>query len=859
MKGKTYGQTGELLRGLGSVEGVFEALTAATGPLRQMFEWEPTPVGPKEWSIRIRSIEGMAPYRELCALMAGIHAAIPSVFGSFGEVVEEQCECDGATECRSSLRWKSPDRYRQQAEFYKARAAVLEGHLRQFQAMVTELVSDVGHDEVMRRIALSAAQAVSVTGAFVVSVSGSPAHIRVSSVGLDAVVAAEIAARILRGDPVEGVFAVDVASSRADHGKLAVVGANAELIARTPGIVESYGRLAAAALDLAAAMTDARRQAETAQALLDLSQSLAQLAGADEMAANVARAVPMLIDCDRSAVLLRATDPAGMPTGDYRLAAGYGYPDHLVASLDSTVLAALAPVVSDEDGLAWRLQTATGSKVAAAAPIVNGGKEIGWVVAGVTHDPARLSANAELARRLKSLAAQAGSAISNARLVDQIRYQSMHDSLTGLPNRALILDRLDQLLSRARRNAIPVAVLFIDLDGFKDVNDTMGHEVGDHLLQAVADRLAATVRDSDTVGRLGGDEFVILVDDATLDAGPELVAERVIDVMREPFEVPGAGDGRIAVTVSIGISTSGGCDASEMLRDADIALYQAKHAGKNAFVVFQAEMQTTLADRHLLEMDLRSALADNQFFLVYQPIFDLHTGHTTGVEALLRWNRPHEGTVSPDRFVGLLEETGQIGDVGAWVLQQACQQGAHWRAMGYDLEMSVNVSARQLESDHFVDQIQHTLATSGFAAESLIVEITETALMRNVAAVIPRLEAVKASGVRVAIDDFGTGYSSLAYLRELPVDTLKIDQSFVSAMGDSPEAGALIHTLVQLGKSLGLKTLAEGIEETRQYAWLRQEDCDKGQGFLYARPLAIDEVPAFLATKMARTALLPAP
>ena len=458
--------------------------------------------------------------------------------------------------------------------------------------------------------------------------------------------------------------------------------------------------------------------------------------------------------------------------------------------------------------------------------------------------------------RLKSVAAQAATAIGNARLVDQIRFQAVHDTLTGLPNRALILDRTEQMLARARRSNVSVAALFIDLDGFKTVNDTLGHGFGDQLLRAVTARLTLTMRESDSVGRLGGDEFVVLVDGSTMDSGPELVAERLLAVLREPFVLEDSPSGPLTLSASIGIAAGLRSSATLLLRDADIALYQAKADGKDRFVVFEPEMHSVVEKRLVLEMDLREALARQQYFLVFQPIFNLASGGTTGVEALLRWRHPERGVVQPDDFIPILEDSGMIIDVGRWVLEEACRQGARWHALGYKLDVSVNVSARQLDTDALIEDISHALESSGFEAQSLIIEITETAIMKNVTAVVPRLAALKATGVRVAIDDFGTGYSSLAYLQQFPVDTLKIDRSFISTMADSPESGALIRTLVQLGKTLGLETLAEGIEETEQYSALERTHCDSGQGYLFARPLEADAVEEFLAGRSAPRSLI---
>jgi diguanylate cyclase (GGDEF)-like protein len=566
------------------------------------------------------------------------------------------------------------------------------------------------------------------------------------------------------------------------------------------------------------------------------------------MATKVVRAVPQVIDCDRVALILDDATWQGAGDGRFRVVASLGYPVDLAGLLASRTFTEREVGALSEYGLVELSHPSTSSSTAAtvSAPISVAGNTNGFVVASVTHDPERLAITPRLADRLKGLAAQASVAIRNAQLLDQIRFQAVHDTLTGLPNRALILDRTEQMLARARRSYVPVAALFIDLDGFKDVNDSLGHGVGDQLLQAVTARLAATMRESDSIGRLGGDEFVVLVDGSTLDAAPELIAERLLEVLREPFEMEESPSGLLTLTASIGIAAGTRPTATELLRDADIALYRAKEAGKDCFVVFRPEMHTAVQDHHLLEMDLRDALAGNQYFLVYQPIFNLRSGETTGVEALLRWRHPERGVVQPDTFVPILEDSGMIVDVGRWVIEEACRQGAKWNELGHWLDISVNVSARQLETDQVNEDIRLALENSGFDARSLIVEVTETSIMRNIAAVVPRLAALKATGVRIAIDDFGTGYSSLAYLQQFPVDTLKIDRSFIATMADSPEAGALIRTLVQLGKTLGLETLAEGIEESEQYSQLQREQCDSGQGFLYARPLNVGAVETFL-------------
>ena len=428
---------------------------------------------------------------------------------------------------------------------------------------------------------------------------------------------------------------------------------------------------------------------------------------------------------------------------------------------------------------------------------------------------------------------------------DQLRYQALHDSLTGLPNRALILDRTGQMLARARREHTPAAAMFLDLDNFKDINDTLGHNVGDQLLAAAGARLASALREGDTVGRLGGDEFVVLVEGTSLAAGAEVVAERILDVLRIPFKIPGS-DVPLEVTSSIGIAEGGRSAPEELLRDADIALYRAKAAGKQRAVVFSPAMQHDVDDHRHLEVDLHGALEAGQFFLLYQPTVDLSTGAVTGVETLLRWRHPERGVVRPDDFIPALESSGLIAQVGRWVLQDACKQGATWHCQGHRFTVAVNVSAVQLERDRIIDDVHGALTASGFDPGMLTLELTETALMDDVRATLVRLELLKAVGVRIAVDDFGTGYSSLAYLRQFPIDVLKIDHSFVSGIAISSESAAIVHTLVQLGKLLGLETIAEGIENNDQVIRLRAEGVDTGQGFLFAGPLDVEAVDRLL-------------
>jgi diguanylate cyclase (GGDEF)-like protein len=505
------------------------------------------------------------------------------------------------------------------------------------------------------------------------------------------------------------------------------------------------------------------------------------------------------------------------------------------------------PVDAPAGGVSAAL-VAAGSLAARSLGITSNGELFGWITIDVTKHPERLHDDVDIADRLRGLAGQAAIAIHNARLLEEIRYQALHDSLTGLPNRVLILDRVEQAMARARRDHVDVALLFVDLDGFKDVNDNLGHKVGDDLLCSVASRFHGTLRESDTVARLGGDEFVVLAEGISLAAGPELVAERLLKVLAEPFCLGEADEAPISVSVSASIGIAAGVrdSSEELFRDADVALYRAKEAGKNCYVVFESEMYRAMHSRHELEMDLQAAVGTNQFFLHYQPIFNLSDMAVIGVEALLRWNHPSKGLLQPDEFIPALEASGLIIPVGRWVITEACRQAMLWREKGREIRMSINASARQIDADTLLEDVCSALEGTGLPPEMLIVEITETCLMRDAKGALHQLNALKSLGVRIAIDDFGTGYSSLAYLQQFPVDSLKIDRSFISGMGKSPEGDTLIHTLVQLGKALNLETLAEGIEEDGQLAQLRGEQCDVGQGYLFARPAAPDEIEKYL-------------
>jgi diguanylate cyclase (GGDEF)-like protein len=547
-------------------------------------------------------------------------------------------------------------------------------------------------------------------------------------------------------------------------------------------------------------------------------------------------------------------------TGTVLAGAGVGH-NALNVTLAARNPGAALTTVASEDAvttattLVDSVHTQAGGRwvITVARPPVTGwasGTRQGLVVGGVIvlATLAVLGVMGVLLRRRRAVVAPPAAVV--AERAGDVDHMALHDLLTGLPTRPLIVDRTEQMLARSRRSKLPMAVLVMDLDGMDAFNERHGRARGDELLTAVAERLVAVLREADTVGRQDGDEFVVLTDGASLTAGPELVAERLIGVLREPFHLGEGDDEPVSISASVGIALGPRIDAASLLEDAHTALTEAKAAGGARYSLFGQDMPMALEGRKAFETELRIAVASDQFFLRYQPIFDIDTRTTTGVEALLRWQHPTRRVIPPDHFLPVLEETGLILPLGRWVLLEACRQGALLHAKGYRIAMSVNVSARQLESETIVDDVRDALDETSFAAHALVIEVTETTLMRDTALMVERLIALKSLGVRIAIDDFGTGYSTPAYLRQFPIDILKIDRSFISSMITTRDSSMLIHTLVQFGKTLGLETIAEGIEEEGQLDPLLAEQCDTGQGFLYGRPLSPTQLDIFLRTHL---------
>jgi diguanylate cyclase (GGDEF)-like protein len=421
-----------------------------------------------------------------------------------------------------------------------------------------------------------------------------------------------------------------------------------------------------------------------------------------------------------------------------------------------------------------------------------------------------------------------------------------HDILTDLPNRTLLHDRIVQAIELAHRQSKKMALLFMDLDRFKYINDSLGHAIGDQLLKVVARCLMNCVRQSDTVSRLGGDEFILLLPIIEHAEDAALAAEKILTTLEKPHHVDGH-DLHISASIGISIYPDDGHDAETLIKSADTAMYCAKESGRNNYNFFEQDMNARAVERHAIEVSLRRAMEQQEFVLYFQPKINLHSGKMVGVEALIRWNHPERGLLLPSQFIPIAEECGLILPIGRWVLRTACLQAQIWRQAGFrPIVIAVNTSALEFRAKDFIDNISATLQETGMDASCLELELTESVLMRDAESTDTVLHALADLGVRLAVDDFGTGYSSLSYLRRFPIHTLKIDQSFVTHMSSNQDDATIVNAIISVGKSLKKCVIAEGVETPEQLNLLLDQHCDEGQGYFWGRPVAAEDLAIFL-------------
>ncbi len=440
---------------------------------------------------------------------------------------------------------------------------------------------------------------------------------------------------------------------------------------------------------------------------------------------------------------------------------------------------------------------------------------------------------------------------------DQLEHLAHHDALTGLPNRILLQDRLGQAIELARRQGRQLAVMFMDLDRFKHINDSLGHAVGDQLLQSVAQRLVDCVRQSDTISRQGGDEFVLLLPNIEHAEDAAYSAQKMLGALAQPHLIEGH-DLHISVSIGISIYPNDGQDAEALIKSADTAMYYAKENGRNNYKFFEQDMNDRAVQRQSIESSLRRALERREFVLHYQPKTNLHSGEIVGVEALIRWQHPERGLLPPAQFVSIAEDCGLILPIGRWVLREACLQARAWLQAGLPpITVAVNTSALEFRAKDFLENIRATLEDTRLEPRYLEIELTESVLMRDAESSDSVLHALAELGVKIAIDDFGTGYSSLSYLRQFPIDTLKIDQSFVNQISSNPDDATIVGAVISMGKSLKKRVIAEGVESPEQHAFLLTQGCDEGQGYYFGRPVVPEAFATLLQAGTSPSTALP--
>ena len=616
-------------------------------------------------------------------------------------------------------------------------------------------------------------------------------------------------------------------------------------------LLRGMGRVLALALRSIRLIGELRERQVLLERLTLLQRSIASRAELDDvLEAIVIGASELLGDELVDLSLIDPEEPSVL-----EVAASVGYPPEALEQFHRTPLGVgiaghavkeRRPIVVEDYGSDPRRLPETavdGLRAIISAPVYQRGELVGALSLG-TRRPGRRYSEIERDAVL-AFAEHAGLALNDAKAAEETAHQAFHDPLTGLANRALFVDRLVQARTRASAAGDSVGVLFADLDGFKTVNDSLGHSAGDQLLIIAGQRFASVVGPTDTVARFGGDEFAILVEDVRQPIDVARMARRALETLERVIEI----DGReVFITASIGIAV--GLEKTEdLLRNADLAMYEAKGRGKGRFELFQSHMHEAMAQRLELELDMKRAADRDEFVLHFQPIAELETATVVAVEALIRWMHPAQGTILPDRFIPIAEESGQIHQLGRWVLWEACRRLVEWEGEHGKLALAVNISSAQLRQASLVREVTEVLEETGLAPERLTLEITESVLMEVSSSSTERLEALKALGVQLAVDDFGTGYSSLQYLRRFPIDWLKIAKPFVDGIDRSDSQARLGRAIVDLAHSLEIEVIAEGIESGRQAGMLHRLGCPLGQGFYYSPPLPAEEVSTHLASR----------
>jgi diguanylate cyclase (GGDEF)-like protein len=853
-----------LVRALGSAEAVFRQATRVSAKFTTVKTVEPLEVGRRHARIAVRLHPGHPPHELDCDFNGGVLGQVPALFGLPPATVDHHpCRARGGPACEFELTWSARRRLargarRRRVAAMEADNVVLAAQLDAFQLSVADLVAPSDLDSLLAKLAGRSADAVHAQRLLLTIQLDERADPMVHADGFADGEAAATAAGLLAGEVAEHAsrMVVEVGSSRRRYGH--VLAENPPGLAFLAGerrLLEAHARLAAAALDAAAALEEAHRRGLVATELLNLARSLAEAGSEAAVAERLCEATPVLAGAGAGLVLRR-----DLASGTLTVIAATGFPEPVAGQLrawqvrpsdtpelERYLLDPGVRVYELDDGDPFIHQTLTwlGGARSVVAPLVAEDRLLGTVgaiwLAGRPLPPL----DPDLPARLHGLADQGAIALHRARLTDRVRHQALHDALTGLPNQALFTDRLQQALAAARRNRRHPAVAFLDLNRFKQVNDTLGHPAGDTLLRQVAARLADTIRSTDTVARLGGDEFTILFTDLEREEQAFEAGGRVRDAFKTPFLVDGQ---TLFVAPSIGLAVypADGEQADELLSNADAAMYQAKRRASLAVHRYTAELNVEAAEQLSLETDLHQAVDGGQLRVLYQPQVALASGRVVGAEALVRWAHPTRGLLGPDSFIPLAERTGQIVDLDLHVLAQACRQRRRWAEEGLPLTVAVNLSGRTLEDPETVAAIADVLDDTGTPPGAIELELTESTSMQHDTDLPALLDRLKGLGLRLAVDDFGTGYSMLSWLHQLPIDRLKIDRSFVGRLGLGADS-AVVTAILAMAHNLDLEVVAEGVETPAQADLLRGHGCAIAQGYLYGRPVDPAALAALLA------------
>jgi diguanylate cyclase (GGDEF)-like protein len=894
---------------LGSPEAALKHVSALVGHFETESEAVALEVAADHALIQLSPRSARSRHAHLCEMTRGLLAQVPALYGLGPAVVSEtECAARGGRFCLYALSWEdptdrecsepvpaSPDgaplprvvgvdgatgrqddtdaRHPPLDSAHSAERSVTElrGEVDRMRVLLTgafDTAAELLGDDPQSLLTQIAAGADAVISAhrYLLMVRVRPeAPLQLHFRGLDVEEAQRVAAELWRGHPDDGSsrLIVDIATPQHLYGRLAVIlPPGATHPSSESKALRLYAEYAAITLDVFRALTDATQSDATTRTLLALSEAVSRVTTPAELVKVVADAVPTVTDCDHSTVYLWA------PEGGRLLlrAASEGlemHPDGVDEELPISPDAAtveemvrrrevLVLDASTEDPVLSNLLEQSHATVAALAPLVANGELLGVITANFDHDAPATVRHAGLHERLSGVADQAATALQNLALLEKVSHMAWHDALTGLPNRRLFEDRVEQELVRSRRVGEPVCMFFVDLDHFKTVNDTLGHTAGDDLIRQVSQRLVNTVRRQDTVARVGGDEFAILLPGLSDQLSIDELAQRSLEAMSTPFDVFGEA---VATSASIGIAMAPdhGDSYDELLSRADEAMYRAKSFGRNAFQMYSGSVVTTsmgrlAVDEDTLKVDLIHALDYDEFIVLYQPYIDLRTTRVVGVEALIRWDHPTLGLLEPSSFISLAERSAIIVALDSWVLKQACRQLRTWLDRGLrPLRLSVNLASRDLSDPELFDNVDRTLAETGIDPSLLELEITERVILDRFGPAKENIERLRRLGVRFTIDDFGTGNSSLSRIGSFPVSTLKIDQSFVQVLGPDGDNNSLVSAIISMADRLGLDCVAEGVETSLQSRMLLQRGCTTAQGYFFSPPLPAQDIEQMMA------------